>query len=114
MMVIPKPIEFTIVSEVPFESEGALWATRVENMGESAVTANPHINRKIMRLGKDCCMIKNGDSKQQTPEIVKAIVAIVFGAIFCEIKPPRAHDIPPTAMIKKDQSEMLISKPLTV
>lgn len=49
MMVIPKPIEFTIVSEVPFESEGALWATRVENMGESAVTANPHINRKIMR-----------------------------------------------------------------
>ena len=46
MMVIPNTIQLTMVREVPFESAGAFWATKVENIGESAVTANPQTNRK--------------------------------------------------------------------
>lgn len=54
MMVIPNPMQLTMVSEVPFESDGAFCATSVENIGESAVTANPQIKRKKIRIGKEC------------------------------------------------------------
>ncbi len=72
--VIKKPIEVDIVSAVPFASGGADWATRVENCGESAVTAIPHVKRIIRNTGKLNPKI-NGDKKQQAPEIVNAVNA---------------------------------------
>ena len=47
-MVMEKPMQFTIVSEVPRDSSGAFWATKDENKGESAITESPQINRKTM------------------------------------------------------------------
>ncbi len=41
------PIQFTIVSEVPLDSSGALCATNVENRGESAITVTLQTNKKI-------------------------------------------------------------------
>ena len=41
-----KPIQLTMVNAVPFESELMLCATRVENSGESAITAIPQITKK--------------------------------------------------------------------
>ena len=46
MIVMAKPMQLTIVKTEPLASAGALWATNVENMGESAITANPHISKK--------------------------------------------------------------------
>ena len=41
IIVIAKPIEFTIVKAVPFNFEGAFCATKVEKSGESAMTTMP-------------------------------------------------------------------------
>ena len=45
-MVIENPIQFTIVRAVPLNSGDALWATKVENRGESAMTTMPQKSRK--------------------------------------------------------------------
>ena len=45
-MVILNPIQVTMVSAVPFDVGGALCATRLENIGESAITTNPQKIRK--------------------------------------------------------------------
>lgn len=47
IIVIAKPIQFTIVKAVPFILASALFATNVENRGESAITTNPQKNRKL-------------------------------------------------------------------
>lgn len=43
-MVIAKPMLVTKVRAVPFDSAGAVWATRAENWGESAITAIPQVS----------------------------------------------------------------------
>ena len=48
-MVMEKPIQLTIVSEVPLASSATFCATRVENNGESAITTNPQKNKNAMR-----------------------------------------------------------------
>lgn len=45
IMVIKNPIQLTIVNAVPFTSEGALCASKVENNGESAMATIPHIRK---------------------------------------------------------------------
>ena len=41
MILMAKPKQFTSVSPVPFSSGGTALATKLENWGESAVTAMP-------------------------------------------------------------------------
>ena len=48
IIVIAKPIQFTIVKAVPLFFEGAFFATNVENSGESAITTIPQKIRKII------------------------------------------------------------------
>ena len=50
--VIKKPMEVEIVRAVPFNSGGADCATNVENCGESAVIAMPHMKRTSRNIGK--------------------------------------------------------------
>jgi ligand-binding sensor domain-containing protein len=76
IMVMENPMQLTTVSEVPLDSSGALWATKVENKGESAMTANPQMNRKVINRMMEGENKKRGESKQHTPEIVKAIIAV--------------------------------------
>ena len=64
MMVIEKPIQFTIVSAVPFISAGAFWATSVEKSGESAMTTIPQNIKKPMKKDSEDDLNKSGDSKQ--------------------------------------------------
>ena len=52
IIVIAKPIQFTIVKAVPFTSAFADCATSVENCGESATTAIPQKSNKIKNAGK--------------------------------------------------------------
>lgn len=49
-MVMVKPMEFTMVSAVPFVSAEALWATNVENKGESPMTTNPQKAKKVIKI----------------------------------------------------------------
>ena len=70
-MLIANPKQFTIVSPVPFKVIGAALATKLENWGESAVTAIPQIHHPIKkRMGGNWKSI--GDTRQKPPEISKA------------------------------------------
>jgi len=40
-IVMAKPIELTMVRPVALRESGADWATKVENIGESAITTMP-------------------------------------------------------------------------
>jgi len=50
MMVIANPIQLTIVSPVPLNSEGAAAATKVENCGESDMTTIPQIHDNVRNI----------------------------------------------------------------
>ena len=71
-----KPMQFTIVSEVPRDSSGAFWATIVEKSGESAVTVIPQKNKKVRKVVEEAWMIKKGEVRQHMQESDKAMVAI--------------------------------------
>lgn len=71
-IVMLNPIQFTIVRAVPLFSAGADCATNVASIGESAITANPHISRNEMNKGNDSMTKKKGESKQHKNEIIKA------------------------------------------
>ena len=64
MIVIEKPIQFTIVNDVPLDSSGAFCAIKVENKGESAMTTNPQKKRKIMS-DEAALLNKNSGERQQ-------------------------------------------------
>ena len=49
IIVIEKPIQFTIVKAVPLSLEGAFRATKVENKGESAITTIPQKIKKAIK-----------------------------------------------------------------
>lgn len=52
-MVMLKPIQFTMVKAVPLELAVAVFATRVENNGESAMTTKPQkIKNPIRRISE--------------------------------------------------------------
>src|SRR3954462_9701944 len=108
-MVIAKPIQFTMVSDVPLDSSGAFCATSVENIGESAVATNPQKIKKLNKTTTELLIRNKGEQRQHKPDKANAIPAIFFGAICCESNPPHAQDIPPTAIIKKDKSGTLNS-----
>ena len=106
-MVIAKPIQLTIVREVPLDSSGAFNATRVENIGESAVANQPQKNKKARNKVTESFIINKGEQMQHRQDKLKAMVAIFLGPIYCESNPPVAQDIPPMPMIQKDKSETL-------
>ena len=76
MMVMEKPMQFTIVNAVPLDAAGAFCATKVENNGESAITTKPQKTRKPINKFADRKVKASGESKQQIQERSKAIKAI--------------------------------------
>lgn len=108
MMVIEKPVQFTMVSDVPLNSSATFCATRVENNGESATTAIPQIKRKMINSGAELLNKNSGESRQQQPETNSAIAANLFMPKRCDNTPLNAQAIPPDAMIKNEKKETSI------
>lgn len=105
IIVIEKPIQFTIVSEVPLVSDGALCATSVESNGESAMTTNPQRNKKDSnRIGENDFK-KSGAVKQHNPDINNHNEAIFFVPKRCESKPLITQAIPPKPIIRKENKD---------
>lgn len=77
-MVMAKPIEFTIVRAVPLDAAGALFATNVENRGESATTVRPQKIRNATSKMFEPARKISGDSKQQKPERKRAVPAVLL------------------------------------
>ena len=107
MIVIEKPIQFTIVNEVPLDSSATFCATSVENNGESAITTNPQKNKKATRVVEELLNKNKGESKQQQQDRNNAMVAIFFAPKRCERIPLAAQARAPEAMIKKESKEIL-------
>ena len=97
-MVIAKPIQLTNVSAVPFNSGVTEVATRLENWGESAVTAIPHKHQPNKKIGEGN-ENKIGEIKHSKPDIDNANIATFLLPIFCDTIPPNAQDTPPRAII---------------
>ena len=76
-IVMAKPIQFTRVNPVPFNSLGNDDATKFENWGESAVTAIPH-KHHTTKNNDDEDQKNTGDSKQHRPETNKATNATLL------------------------------------
>ena len=83
MIVIEKPMQLTMVRAVPIDAFGAVWATNVENCGESEITTNPQKNRKS-RNKKGGISNAKRESKQQQPDANKEQKAILSLPYFCE------------------------------
>ena len=84
MIVIAKPILFTIVNAVPLVSASAFCATRVENNGESAITTMPQKIRKAISNGSDIIIIR-GESRQHIPDKDNATAAVFLVPNDCDI-----------------------------
>ena len=108
IIVIVKPRHVSIVKDVPFQSESVLWATKVENNGESAITTNPHITKNTSNRIEDGVVMKKGDNKQQTPDENKKNEANGFVPIFETNCPPIIQDKVPVAIIINDHNDILI------
>ena len=83
-MVMAKPMQLTIVSAVPFNASGALFATNVENKGESAITTMPQNNRKPINTVGDARVKTKGDSRQHKQDKPKKSRAICLTPNRCE------------------------------
>lgn len=105
MIVIEKPIQLTIVSDVPFDPCGAYRATNVENIGESAITAKLHTSKKMSTTEVDSMNKNNGDTRQQKQEVLKARMAIFFSPKRCERIPASTQAKAPMAIMTNDHKE---------
>ena len=103
-MVMAKPMQLTIVKDVPLDASGAFWATKVENKGESATTTIPQKKRKINKIVMEFWDKKKGEIKQQIQEDDRAKVAIFLGLKRSENCPLNTQDKKPEAMIRKEKS----------
>jgi hypothetical protein len=65
IIVMVNPIQFTMVSADPLLVSGAFLATKLENMGESAITKKLQQKRKNKKANGDSLFIKKGETKQQ-------------------------------------------------
>jgi len=106
-MVIENPILLTMVSDVPLDSAAAFWATRVENSGESAITAIPQVNKKIRNSSEESGNRKNGEIIQHIQEIDNDIVAILLAPKYSESIPLMIQAGPPDAIMRNDQNGTL-------
>jgi hypothetical protein len=101
-IVIEKPMQLTIVNDVPLECSGAFCATRVENKGESATTTMPQNIKNPVRTNVELVINSNGEAIQQKQEQNNAIIASRFTPNIFEASPPMAQATPPEAMIIND------------
>ena len=108
MMVMLKPIQFTMVSEAPLEISAACRATKVENSGESAITTNPQNNKKLVSNAVDELNKNKGESKQHRQDNDRAMAAIFFSPNLCENNPAATHANAPHAMIMNDHRDTLM------
>lgn len=97
-ILIAKPIQFTKVSPVPVNSEGMAAATKLENCGESAVTAMPQRHHPIKNSAEGSSNSK-GDKRQSNPDRAKAAEATLRLPTLSDKIPPSAQDNPPKAII---------------
>ena len=104
IIVMRKPIHVAIVSAVPFSCGKAVCAIKLENIGESATTVNPQINKKIRNVNVERSNA-TGDIIQQIPEDVNANVAIFFAPVILERTPATIQEIQPDATTINDASE---------
>ena len=109
MIVIANPMQLTSVKDVPLNFSGACLATSEENNGESAVPDKPQVNKKVRNKYMELLKRNTGESKQHKPERASAIVAILFAPNLCESNPPTIQEMPPDAIIRKENSDTLIA-----
>lgn len=106
IMVMLKPIQLTMVREVPLRCWSQFCATRVENKGESATTLKPHI-RSVISAKRSCSKyIANGAAIQQVAEMRTLHRAIEIEPCFKESFPESTHAKPPIPMIINDHNEL--------
>lgn len=103
-MVIEKPMQLTIVSDVPLDCAGADWATMVENKGESAMTTNPQKTRKTISTGAEAANRNKGDTMQHAHDSNSDKVAIRLAPKRCESRPLTTQASPPDAIMIKDSN----------
>ena len=103
-IVIAKPTQFTMVSEVPLVSAGVFCAIKVEKSGESAITEMPQINKNVKSKTTELVNINNGENKQHIPDKNREIIAIFFAPKRCEINPLTTQETAPDAIIKNEIS----------
>lgn len=103
IMVIEKPMQFTIVNDVPRDSSIALYATKVENNGESAITTRPQKNKKRRNTYSSLLNKNNGETIQQRQERNNERVASFLGWNTCESNPLKTHANPPEAIIRNEK-----------
>jgi len=80
-----KPMQLTIVSAVPLILASAFWATRVENIGESAMTTIPQNNKKLTNRISELILKTKGETKQHRHDKSNAKKAVILAPIRCEI-----------------------------
>ena len=106
-MVIENPMLFTIVSAVPLVSFSELFATNVENNGESAITTMPQKSRKPINTKLESHKKIKGEKMQHMQDKNNAIAAVFFVPNRWDKYPPRTHDNPPIPIIKNDRRGVL-------
>ena len=101
-MVMENPMHVTMVMDEPLTISGAIWATRLENNGESGTTDIPHMKRKSMKTTGKGFNKNTGDSKQHKHETIRNKAAVLPAPNFCESMPPNTHAGPPEAMTRNE------------
>lgn len=94
---------------MPLVSSGTFCATNVENNGESAITAKPHTKRNPNKRQTELPDNTRGESRQQIPDINKAIAATFFAPNTCESNPLTTQAILPNPIIRNDKKEIFNS-----
>ena len=82
IIVIANPIQLTIVSAVPLISVSAFCATRVENIGESAITTMPQNIKKPIKSISELRLKIKGETKQQMQDKSKAEKAVFLAPMY--------------------------------
>ena len=113
-MVIAKPIQFTIVSAVPFISAGAFCATIVEKRGESAITTIPQNIRNPTNIYPASIEKNRGDVKQHIQDSNSDQKAIFLAPKISERYPLKTQAILPIPIIKKEHMGILSDSSLCI
>ena len=95
----------TMVSAVPFCVSGAFCATKVANIGESAMTIIAQNPKKIKKKISEELLIKYGETKQHTQEAAKVIMASFFTLNFRDKTPINIQETVPQAIMIKEAIE---------
>ena len=101
-----KPMLLTMVNAVPFCVSGAFWATKVANIGESAMTTIDQNPKKIKKKISDELLIKNGETKQHTQEAANVLIASFLTLNFRDKIPINIQETVPQAIILNETIEI--------